>query len=89
MEKDGFKAYESNIDPFLKYIHIQNIKPCGWVRIEKYDIAEDTGRCNYNISVDGKNVIPLDINKIAPILITSFDIECTSSHGDFPVAIKN
>ncbi len=36
-----------------------------------------------------KNVIPLDINKIAPILITSFDIECTSSHGDFPVAIKN
>ena len=88
-EKEGYKAYESNIDPFLKYIHIQNIKPCGWVRIEKYDIAEDTGRCNYNISVDGKNVIPLDINKIAPILITSFDIECTSSHGDFPVAIKN
>jgi DNA polymerase delta subunit 1 len=88
-EKEGFKAYESNIDPFLKYIHVQNIKPCGWVRIEKYDIAEDSGRCNYNISVDGKNVIPLDINKIAPILITSFDIECTSSHGDFPVAIKN
>ena len=89
LEKQGFKAYESNIDPFLKYIHIQNIKPCGWVRIEKYNIAEDSGRCNYNISVDGKNVIPLDINKIAPILITSFDIECTSSHGDFPVAIKN
>jgi DNA polymerase elongation subunit (family B) len=89
LEKQGFKAYESNIDPFLKYIHIQNIKPCGWVRIEKYNIAEDSGRCNYNIIVDGKNVIPLDINKIAPILITSFDIECTSSHGDFPVAIKN
>jgi DNA polymerase elongation subunit (family B) len=89
LEKQGFKAYESNIDPFLKYIHIQNIKPCGWVRIEKYNIAEDSGRCNYNIGVDGKNVIPLDINKIAPILITSFDIECTSSHGDFPVAIKN
>jgi len=88
-EKEGFKAYESNIDPFLKYIHVQNIKPCGWVRIEKYDIVEDLGRCNYNIGVDGKNVIPLDINKIAPILITSFDIECTSSHGDFPVAIKN
>ena len=89
MEKQGFKAYESNIDPFLKYIHIQNIKPCGWVRIHKYDIMEDSSRCDYNISVDGKNIIPFDSNKIAPILITSFDIECTSSHGDFPVAKKN
>ena len=39
LEKDGFKAYESNIDPFLKYIHIQNIKPCGWVKIEKYEMG--------------------------------------------------
>ena len=89
LEKQGFKAYESNIDPFLKYIHIQNIKPCGWVKIDKYEIIEDTSRCDYNISVDGKNVIPFESNKIAPILITSFDIECTSSHGDFPVAKKN
>ena len=89
LEKQGFKAYESNIDPFLKYIHIQNIKPCGWVKINKYDIVEDTSRCDYNISVDGKNIVPVESNKIAPILITSFDIECTSSHGDFPVAKKN
>ena len=89
LEKQGFKAYESNIDPFLKYIHIQNIKPCGWVKIDKYEVVEDTSRCDYNISVDGKNVIPFESNKIAPILITSFDIECTSSHGDFPVAKKN
>lgn len=89
LEKQGFKAYESNIDPFLKYIHIQNIKPCGWVRINKYDIVDEISRCDYNISVDGKNIIPVESNKIAPILITSFDIECTSSHGDFPVAKKN
>ena len=89
LEKEGFKAYESNIDPFLKYIHIQNIKPCGWVRIEKYEEGHDSCRCDYNISINSKDIIPLDINKIAPILITSFDIECSSSHGDFPVAIKN
>ena len=89
IEKQGFKAYESNIDPFLKYIHIQNIKPCGWVRIEKYEDGDDSCRCNYNISINSKDIIPLDINKIAPLLITSFDIECSSSHGDFPVAIKN
>ena len=89
LEKEGFKAYESNIDPFLKYIHIQDIKPCNWVRIEKYKIGDDISRCDYNIVVNHKNIAPIDVNKIAPILVTSFDIECTSSHGDFPVAKKN
>jgi DNA polymerase elongation subunit (family B) len=86
---EKFKLYESNIDPFLKYIHIQDIKPCSWVKIEKYEVSEDISRCNYNITVKHKYVKPVEINKIAPLLITSFDIECTSSHGDFPVAIKD
>lgn len=88
-KSEGYKLYESNIDPFLKYIHIQNIKPCGWVKIEKYETSDDISRCNYNIVVKHKYIIPIDINKIAPLIIASFDIECTSSHGDFPVAIKD
>jgi len=89
LEKEDFKLYESNIDPFLKYIHNQNIKPCSWVRISKFKIGDDISRCDYNITVNHKDILPIDVNKIAPILITSFDIECTSSHGDFPVAKKN
>jgi len=88
LEKKGYIAYENNIDPFLKYLHIQDIKPCSWVRIEKYDINDDISRCDYNIVSNCKNIIPIEKNKIAPILVTSFDIECTSSHGDFPVAKK-
>ena len=84
-----FKLYESNIDPFLRYIHIQNIKPCGWVRIEKFIKIDDDTRCDYNIQVIWKNVKPIKVNKIAPLLIASFDIECTSSHGDFPIAKKD
>ena len=91
LEKNDFKLYETNIDPFLKYIHTQNIKPCDWVRIDKgkYDIGEDISRCDYNITTNYKNITPIQVNKIAPLLITSFDIECSSSHGDFPVAKKN
>lgn len=89
LEKEGFKAYESNIDPFLKYIHIQDIQPCNWVRIANYKIGDDISRCDYNIVANHKNILPITVNKIAPILVTSFDIECTSSHGDFPVAKKN
>ena len=91
LEKDDFKMYETNIDPFLKYIHTQNIRPCDWVRIEKgnYEMGEDISRCDYNIDTEYKNIAPVQVNKIAPLLITSFDIECSSSHGDFPVAKKN
>ena len=88
LEKKGYIAYENNIDPFLKYLHIQDIKPCSWVRVEKYKINDDISRCDYNIVSNYKNIIPIEKNKIAPILVTSFDIECTSSHGDFPVAKK-
>ena len=88
LEKKGFTQYESNIDPFLKYLHIQDIKPCSWVRIEKYNINDDISRCDYNIISNHKNLIAIEKNKIAPILVTSFDIECSSSHGDFPVAKK-
>jgi DNA polymerase elongation subunit (family B) len=91
LEKSDFKMYETNIDPFLKYIHTQNIKPCDWIKIEKgnYEIGEDISRCDYNITTEYKNIMPIQVNKIAPLLITSFDIECSSSHGDFPVAKKN
>jgi len=88
--KEGFKLYESNIDPFLRFIHIKEIKPCGWIKINKYSLEDipDT-ICNWNITVDWNDIEAININKIAPLLVVSFDIECTSSHGDFPVAIKN
>ena len=91
-DKQTFKLYESNIDPFLRFIHEQNIAPCGWVELpqHRYELLDEgMSRAAYNVSVSYKNVKPLDINKIAPLLIASFDIECSSSHGDFPVARKD
>jgi DNA polymerase elongation subunit (family B) len=114
---EGFKLYESNIDPFLRFIHMRNIAPCGWVRlpakryaIESFDESsgdsskdaqsnedapEDTtgahgeSRAAFHVTVQATDVYPLDIAKIAPIRVASFDLECTSSHGDFPVARKD
>ena len=88
--KEGFTLCESNIEPFLKFIHIQKIKPCGWINVRNYtlDNVPDT-RCDYNITANWDDIIPIDNNTIAPFVIASFDIECSSSHGDFPLAIKN
>jgi len=90
LSSSGFKLYESNIDPFLKFIHVQNIKPCGWIKIDNYVLNEEPeSRCNINIIAKWSDIISININKIAPLIILSFDIECSSSHGDFPVAKKN
>ena len=106
----GFQPYETNIDPFLRFIHERNIAPCGWVRLpaDSFKVlsgggggggsdggAEDESngsafsRTQIVVEVESDNVHPVEINKIAPLLVASFDIECTSSHGDFPVAIKD
>lgn len=88
-----YKLYESNIEPFIRFMHIKDISPSGWIRIpaKKYDtnasILPTTS--NIDISCNWKHVEKLEKDKIAAVKIASFDIECTSSHGDFPVARKD
>ena len=89
-----YEFHESNIDPFLRFIHIQDIKSCGWVYVKNaVDIIDSnmlplSTKCQINISASYDDVTPYDYNKVAPVVILSFDIECTSSTGDFPVPIK-
>jgi len=28
------EVFEANIDPMLRFLHVQNIQPCGWVRVK-------------------------------------------------------
>jgi len=92
--KIKFKIYESNITPFIRFIHTQEVKASGWVKIPsgKYTINrgnDKTSMCQIDIDTHYDSIEPVENNSIAPMLIASFDIECSSSHGDFPLAKKN
>jgi len=77
-----FKLYEANIEPFIRFCHIQNIKLSGWCEIEgKNYLEEDNSRCQIDISCKWKNVNPMDITAPAKIYILSFDIESYSDRG--------
>ena len=83
--------YEANIPPLLRYFHIQNISPSGWVSIpliyaEEVDDLKTSCTFEYTISYD--KIVPLDKDDPVPYKICSFDIEASSSHGDFPLPIK-
>ena len=99
--KDGYnyfdtniKLYESNIPPLLRFFHIKNMSPSGWIAIPKKKIIEKKNdskvvNCDFDLTTNLKNIIPLnDKETRVPYKIMSFDIEASSSHGDFPVPIK-
>jgi DNA polymerase elongation subunit (family B) len=86
--------YEANIPPLLRFFHIKDMSPSGWIAIPKKKAIEKkdelkTVNCHYEFTTNVKNIIPLnDKESRVPYKIMSFDIEASSSHGDFPLPIK-
>ena len=85
--------YEGDIPPLLKLFHIKQISPSGWVSLplNKMIINRDkTTTCYYEYIIHYENILPMNnIDALVKYKICSFDIEASSSHGDFPVAIKD
>jgi DNA polymerase elongation subunit (family B) len=98
--KNGYKflntniiLYEANIPPLLRFFHIRDISPSGWVAVPKKNGIDvsiySKVNCDYVIKTYYKDIIPLNEKETrVPYKIMSFDIEASSSHGDFPVPIK-
>ena len=84
-----YKLYESNIEPLLRCMHTRKLNAVGWVKISagKYDtFTKEQNPSTNEISVytEWTNLEYVDDNTIAPLIIASFDIECTSGDGSFP-----
>ena len=90
----NIKLYEANIPPLLRFFHIRDVSPSGWIALPKkktIELKDDTKKstCIFEYIINYKNIIPLnDKETRVPYKIMSFDIEASSSHGDFPVPIK-
>jgi DNA polymerase delta subunit 1 len=85
--------YESNIDPLLRFFHVRDIRPCGWIRVRagRYALGASVlpAKCAADWTCSWQDCMSESCDEIAPLLVASFDIECSSSHGDFPVAKKD
>jgi DNA polymerase elongation subunit (family B) len=108
-KKLELELYEAGIPPLLRYFHIENISPSGWVRVpltccvaggggSSESESDDGGNnsrpakkttCNYEFVCRKSQVKPIENKETrVPYKICSFDIEASSSHGDFPVPKK-
>jgi len=86
------ELYESNIPPLLRYFHIHSISPSGWVSVptnKVFRAKNPTTTCKYEYICTLENITPLPMKEtVVPYKICSYDIEASSSHGDFPVPKK-
>jgi DNA polymerase elongation subunit (family B) len=86
--------YEANIPPLLRFFHIKNISPSGWIALPKKKTIEirmdKKTTCTYEFVIDYKSIMALnEVETRVPYKICSFDIEASSSHGDFPIPVKS
>ena len=100
--KNGYKfdncyieLYEANIPPLLRFFHIREVSPSGWIAMPIRQTTLITGinkttSCDFEFSINYKHIIPLNYKEDrVPYKIMSMDIEASSSHGDFPVPVKS
>ena len=86
------QLYEAALPPLLRFFHISNISPSGWIRLPSNKwkaIKSKKTLCDFECTIKAIDIHPLPNKETAtPMKICSFDIEASSSHGDFPVAKK-
>lgn len=78
------EVFEANLDPMLRFFHLRDIKPCGWVSIDSETYDEESR----TYEMDWDEISPAAGGTCAPFLHAYWDIECYSESGEFPLAKK-
>ncbi len=90
---EQLQLYEANIPPLLRLFHIKNISPSGWIGLPEDKIIEVPDHntiCDVEYIIHYEHIVSLnDKEDLVPYVKASFDIEASSSHGDFPLPVKS
>jgi DNA polymerase elongation subunit (family B) len=90
-KKMSYARYESNIESHIRFLHIQNLSAAGWVSIDKNKLKAipEYSSTDYSYKVHYNHVLPSNNNdRIAPLKIMGYDIECISCDEQFPIATR-
>ena len=97
LKKEGYdynghniQLYEASLPALLRLFHITEISPSGWISLKNFDVVQiKETSCTHEFRTCYKNIIPMpEKEDPIPLKVMSWDIEASSSHGDFPLAIK-
>ncbi len=77
-----------NTDPIIHYIYDKMGEPTGWIEIDESNIEninDDDILCDYKYSIHHNDVNFVNSNDVINYKILSFDLECDSKDGSFPI----
>ena len=89
-----FPLFESNTEATIRFLHDRDLNPSGWMRVNPHEYRlckgiQKESNAYVEAECQASNVHRDSNETIGKLMIASFDIEADSSHGDFPVAIKD
>jgi DNA polymerase elongation subunit (family B) len=90
-DKCNLELFESRVPPELRLLHIRKLPSVGWVRCDKplhfnYH-GETCTTCDIEYNCNFTSLAPVEGRADnAPLVVASFDIECISKSGGFPMA---
>ena len=84
------KLYEAKLPPLLRFFHIKELSPSGWIEFNLDDSQNMEGftTCTHQYAINWSKIRAIHKETVVPFKVMSFDIEASSSHGDFPLARK-
>lgn len=75
------------VDPVVRFAHCKDLKTAGWIKVKeqhcKKPISKNT-TCQIELDIEYDHIEAVDLEKIAPIVEMSYDIEVYSHDGSFP-----
>jgi DNA polymerase elongation subunit (family B) len=79
------KLYETKVSSLLRFFHVRDIDPSGWLKVSKYTRnSPSLTRAQIDITLNFNDISKVDMNMAAKIIVASYDIECCSEDGSFP-----
>jgi DNA polymerase elongation subunit (family B) len=83
--------YESRLDPMLRLFHTLDLQTCGWFELRPgcRRHAEGFATCTRCLTVDYRDLVPVESYSLAPLRLMAWDIECSSVSGMFPTPVKD
>jgi DNA polymerase elongation subunit (family B) len=80
-----FEIYEANVDPVLRFMHINDIQACGWVTVPATEAEDTISKCDHDLYIPSfRSFVPCESPGSAPFVTGSFDIEVYSHDDSFP-----
>lgn len=85
LKRANTTTYEASVDPLVRLFHVRGVKPGAWATVRPREThVDDAGAVH--VLAGFRDLSPCARADKPPLRIASWDLECYSESGNFPIA---